>query len=338
VTSPREPDAPRGVAAVTGASGFVGVNLISRLCDEGWQVRAVARRPLPDLTTGRVELRRVDDIRDQPQLEDAFEGVDVVFHLAARISLFTEDPSVWDVNVNGPRAVGRAALAQGVRRLVHCSSVHAFDVRVARGPVDETCPRSISPTRPIYDRSKAAGEAALRTVIDEGLDAVIINPTGILGPVDAGPSRINRLLRLASRGHLPVVLAGGFDWVDVRDVALGLTAALDRGRTGENYLISGHRLSSLELSRMAARAGGHRGPRVAIPLGLLDPLAPLGNRIGRRLGSDIVTPASLGALRDFPAIDGTKAAAELGYAPRSIERTVAELVESFSTSTHRVPL
>ena len=329
---------PRGLAAVTGASGFVGLNLISHLCDEGWQVRAVARRPVSDLTTRPVELRLVDDIRDQPQLEDAFEGVDVVFHLAARISLFTEDPSVWDTNVNGPRAVGRAALAQGVRRLVHCSSVHAFDVQMAGGAVDETCPRSTSPARPIYDRSKAAGEAGLRTVIDEGLDAVIINPTGVIGPVDAGPSRINRLLRMASRGHLPAVLGGGFDWVDVRDVALGLTAALDRGRTGENYLISGHRLSSLELSRMAARAGGHRGPRFAIPLGLLEPVAPLGNRIGRRVGLDLVTPASLGALRDYPTIDGTKAATELGYAPRSVERTITELVESFSTSTQRVPV
>ena len=326
-----ETAAPRGVAAVTGASGFVGTNLVARLRDDGWTVRALVRRPPAGRPAEGIELRLVDDIRDQPQLEDAFDGADVVFHLAARISLFTEDRSIWDINVNGPRAVGRAALARGVRRLVHCSSIHAFDVSRAGGPVDERCPRSTSPERPIYDRSKAAGEASLRTVVDEGLDAVVVNPTGIIGPIDQGPSRVNRLLRLAARGRLPAVLAGGFDWVDVRDVALGLTLALDRGRTGENYLIHGHRRSSLELSRMAARAGGHRGPRMAIRLDTAARVAPLGDRIGRRLGSDVLTPASLGALRDDPEVDGTKAATELGYGPRPLEQTVADLVASFST-------
>ena len=326
------------MAAVTGASGFVGTNLLQRLHDDGWTVRAVVRRPPGGAAAALAEARLVDDIRDQPQLQDAFEGADVVFNLAARISLFTDDRDIWDINVNGPRAVGRAALACGVGRLVHCSSVHAFDVSLARGRVDERCPRSTSPERPIYDRSKAAGEAALRTVIDEGLDAVVVNPTGIIGPVDPGPSRANRLLRLAARGRLPFVLAGGFDWVDVRDVALAMIAALERGGTGENYLVPGHRMSSLELSRMAARAGGHRGPLAEVSLDVAARLAPLGNRVGRWLGSDILTPASVGALRDDPVVDGTKAASELGYSPRPLERTVTDLVASFSTSTQRVPV
>ncbi len=351
-----EPAAPRyagpgpGVAAVTGASGYLGSNLVALLRQRGWTVRGVVRRPSTpgfagrsgagigaEAGTGSLEVRLVDDIRDQPELEDAFEGVDVVFHLAARISLLTDDPAVWDTNVHGPRAVGRAALAQRVRRLVHCSSVHAFDVSEARGPVDETCPRSTAPSRPIYDRSKAAGEVALRTVVDEGLDAVIVNPTGIIGPVDTCPSRANRLLQLAARGRLPAVFAGGFDWVDVRDVAIGIAAAVDRGRTGENYLLAGHRRSSLELSRLAARAGGHRGPWFTIPVTVAERLAPLGNRVGRRVGSDLFTPASIGALRDDPIVDATKAAHELGYSPRPLERTVSDLVASWSTSTHRVP-
>ncbi len=341
VQTPRDP--VPGLAAVTGASGYLGSNLIALLLERGWAVRAVTRRPLPAFArgpaagAGRLELRPLDDIRDQPQLEDAFVGVDAVFHLAARISLFTEDPAVWDINVHGPRAVGRAALAQGVRRLVHCSSVHAFDVSQARGAVDESCPRSTAPGRPVYDRSKAAGEAALRTVVDEGLDAVVVNPTGIVGPVDVGPSRVNRLLLLAARGRLPVVLAGGFDWVDVRDVALGLTAALERGRTGENYLLGGHRRSSLELSRLAARAGGHRGPRFTVPTSLAARVAPMGNRIGRRVGSDLLTPASIGALLDDPVVDTSKAERELGYSPRPLERTVSDLVGSWSTRTQRVP-
>ena len=315
---------PDGRVLVTGASGFVGRNLLAHLLDQDCPVRTFGRRPV----TGP-EGRRVDhvigDVRDAEAVATAMAGVDVVFHLAARITLLSEDPEAWSINVDGPRVVAEAARAAGVRRFVHCSSVHAFDLGRCREHVDEDAPRS-GPGRPLYDRTKAAGEDAVRRSIAEGLDATIINPTGIIGPVDPELSRANWLLRTAARGHLVAATKGGFDFVDVRDVVAAAVAALDRGRTGQNYLVSGHRTTSLRLARMAAGMNGHLGPLFALPTSMARALAPLGERIGRRFGTDSFTPAAISAQVDDPHVDHSKATLELGYRPRPLEDTIRDLV------------
>src|SRR5699024_1857009 len=138
---------------------------------------------------------------------------DVVFHLAAIISILG-DPTgmVRRVNIEGPRNVARVALEMGVRRMVHTSSVHAFDL-AARGPsLDESGPRTTSETSPIYDRSKYAGEQEVRGVIADGLDAVIVNPTGVFGPRDFGGSRVSETIQQLRSGRIPVTVTGGFDF------------------------------------------------------------------------------------------------------------------------------
>lgn len=252
---------------VTGANGFVGVNLVRRLLVDGWRVRTIARRPVVGVDPTDIQHTRAD-IRDAAAVKACLVGADLVFHLAAKITLASVDAEAWDINTVGPATVATAALEAEVPRLIHCSSVHAFDLARSRPRLDEHSPRSTEPDRPLYDRSKAAGEAAVRRVVGEGLDATIVNPTGIIGPVDFGPSRINAIIHQAARGHLPVVVKGGFDWVDVRDVVEGLLAAADRGRRGENYLLPGHRATAMYLGRLAAGLNGHLGPMVALPAGL----------------------------------------------------------------------
>jgi dihydroflavonol-4-reductase len=124
-------------------------------------------------------------------------------------------------------------------------------------------------------------------------------------------------------------VGGGFDFVDVRDVVLGIVAAARHGRTGESYLLGGHRETALELARRAARTTGHRGPRWAIPLRLVAPIAPLGERVGRIFGSDVFTKASVSTLAENPIVDVSKAARELAYVPRSLDDTIEDLVRSF---------
>jgi len=317
-----------GTAVVTGACGFVGVNLVRRLLGEGWHVRTIDRRPVLGVDPADVD-HTLADVRDEEVVESCMAGADLVFHLAAKITLASVDSEAWDINTVGPATVASAALKAGVPRMVHCSSVHAFDLVRSRPRVDEHSPRSIEQDRPVYDRSKAAGEAAVRRVVGEGLDATIVNPTGVIGPVDFGPSRINAIIDKAARGHLPVAVRGGFDWVDVRDVVEGLMAAGSRGRRGESYLLRGHQATLVHLGRLAAGLNGHLGPVVALPAGMARWLAPTGERIGRRLHSDAFTPASIGALLDNPVVNGAKAVTELGHHPRLLEDSVRDTVRWF---------
>jgi len=315
---------------VTGGSGYVGTNLVRALRDAGRRVRVVDLRPPADSDDPNVSWVRAD-VRDAAAMRDAVDGADGVFHLAAVISLVGgQRGRVASVNVDGVRAVGDAARAAGVR-MVHCSSVHAFDLSAGGGrPIDETHPATTDPRLPVYDRSKAAGQAAVLALVETGLDAVVVNPTGILGPRDDGPSRIGAGILALWRRRLPAVVDGGFDWVDVRDVVAGLLAAFERGRTGESYLLPGHRESAPDLIRLAAEVGGVSMPR-ALPLGLLRPVAPLATLLGRVHDAPLLpTRDALHALVTFPHIDGTKAARDLDHHSRPLAETLRDLHHSYA--------
>lgn len=265
-------------------------------------------------------------------MKDALAEADCVLHLAAKISIAGDpDGSVRRVNVDGVRVAAEAALAAGVRRFVHCSSLHAYDVGAIDGPIRESGLRATDVRLPAYDRSKSEGEEELRRVIDRGLDAVILNPSGMLGPVDPEPSRMGRVLLAMFTGRMPVTVSGAFDWVDVRDVAAALIAATDRGRTGENYLIGGHRASVADLGRLAAEVGGRRPARLAAPLGVVQLAARAAVRVAgsRHAGRLLLTPESLHALETDPVVDCSKALAELGHRRRPLAETVSDLHRSF---------
>ncbi|HEV8625656.1 MAG TPA: NAD-dependent epimerase/dehydratase family protein [Acidimicrobiia bacterium] len=316
---------------VTGASGHLGANVVRALVAADEPVRAVDIRPGSALTGIAAEFVR-GDVLDRSTLKDALAGAEFVLHLAAKISIAGDpDGSVRRVNVDGVRHVAEAALEAGVRRVVHCSSLHAYDVGAIAGPVRENGLRATDPALPAYDRSKAAGEDELRRVVDRGLDAVIVNPSGMFGPVDPEPSRMGRMLLAMFKGRMPVSVTGAFDFVDVRDVAAALLAAAEQGRTGENYLVGGHRASVTELGHLAAQVTGRRPPRLVVPLAPVRLAAEAAVRLAgpRRAGRLLLTPEALHALANDPVVDYSKAVAELGYRPRPLADTVADLHASF---------
>ena len=316
---------------VTGASGHLGANVVRALVAAGEPVRAVDIRPPAALAGSAAEFVH-GDVLDPTTLKSAFDGAEFVLHLAAKISIAGDpDGSVRRVNVDGVRNVAEAALEAGVRRVVHCSSLHAYDVGAITGPVRETGPRATDPRLPAYDRSKAAGEDELRKVTNRGLDAVIVNPSGMFGPIDPEPSRMGRVLLAMFKGRMPISVTGAFDWVDVRDVAAALQAAAEHGRSGENYLVGGHRASMTELGRLAAQVTGRRPSRLVAPLAPVQFVAEAAVRLAgpRRAGRLLLTPESLHALATDPVVDYSKAVAELGYRPRPLADTVADLHASF---------
>jgi dihydroflavonol-4-reductase len=316
--------------AITGAAGFLGTNLVRLLAGDGHEVVAIDRVPVAEpRTSGRVRWLAAD-VLDPQAMERALDDVEVVFHLVAVISLKQEDPVAWRVNTEGVRTVARAALRVGVRRMVNCGSLASFHYE-KHGTVTEESPRATDPRLPVYHRSKYAGEVALAEVVGAGLDAVTCNPTGIFGPADHPThlSRMNASLLDAARGRAPVAVAGAFDMVDVRDVAHGFVLAAEKGRTGHNYLLPGQHGRLDEVTALAARLAGRRGPLVSLPVGLLEAVQPFVDPIAQRFGSDQFAAAALENLTMSPRVDGSKAAAELGYVPRPTEQTVRDLVGFF---------
>jgi dihydroflavonol-4-reductase len=163
-------------------------------------------------------------------------------------------------------------------------------------------------------------------VIAEGLDAVILHPTGVIGPFDFEPSRMGRFfLKLYDRS-LPGLVDGRFDFVDVRDVAEGLIGAAERGRSGESYLLSGHQRSVRELAETAQIVTGKRPPQATAPMWLARLGTPLMRAVAAVTRTEpLYTTESLAALRANSHIDHTKAARDLGYVPRSTLETVRDL-------------
>lgn len=313
--------------AVTGAAGYLGMNLARRLVADGHEVVAVDRvRADVGAEVSWVEA----DVLDESAMVRALDGAEQVFHLVAVISLKQEDPFAWRVNTEGVGTVARAALTVGARRLVNCGSLASFHYR-RHGTVDETSPRAVDPSLPVYHRSKYAGEVELLKVVDRGLDALTCNPTGIFGPVDHPDrlSRMNAAMHDAARGRAPVAVAGSFDMVDVRDVAHGFVLAAEKGRTGHNYLLGGHRFRLDEANRLAACHAGRRGPLITLPVRVLEVMRPFVDPIAQRFGSDALAAAALENLTMSPHVDRSKAAAELGYAPRPTEESVRDLVDFF---------
>lgn len=318
---------------VTGASGHLGANLVRTLLDRGERVRVLVHRSsaaLADLED-RLEIAE-GSVCEPASLGPALSQADRVYHLAGVISIDGDpDGRVHRVNVEGTRNVARACLEQRVNRLVHVSSVHAFDMDPRDEILDETRRQvADSPRHSAYDRSKALGERAVREAVLAGLDAVIVNPTGIMGPVDHGPSRLGQLLRDLATGKLPALLDGGFDFVDVRDVVDGTLAAAERGRSGENYILGNTWASLRELAELVASVGGGRPPILITPVWAARigvPFARLAARLSR--SEPLFTRESLEVLVSNRSISSRKSRTELGYSPRPLATTVADTLAWF---------
>lgn len=319
--------------AVTGAAGYLGINVVDALLAEGHDVVGIDRAPgtVPAGTHGSGTLSwTTADILDEESVTRALDGVEVVHHLVAVISLRQEDPVAERVNTHGVGVVARAAHRVGVRRMVNCGSLASFHY-TRGGSVDEDTPRAVDARLPVYHRSKYAGEVELLKVVDAGLDALTCNPTGVYGPLDhpLRPSRINSGLLQAARGKLRASVPGEFDMVDARDVAQGFLLAAEKGRTGHNYLLGGHRQDFFDAQVLAAQAAGAQPPRVRIPLRVLERMAPFVDPVARRFGSDSFAPSALENMSMAPYVDHSKAATELGYQPRPAAETVRDLVDFF---------
>jgi dihydroflavonol-4-reductase len=296
---------------VTGAAGHIGANLVRSLLAQGRPTRALVHRDRKPLQGLDVEVIK-GDILDPQSLTRAFKNAEVVYHLAAHISILKDEwPLLESVNVTGTRNVVAACLRCGVRRLVHFSTIHTM-------------------TQAPYDRSKAAADREVRRGIEKGLDAIIISPTAVTGPHDYKPSHFGEALLRLANGRLPALVSGGFDWVDVRDVVRGAMRAEERAPAGANYVLSGHWASLGEVARLVEQISGTPAPRFVCPMWLARIGAPFLTAFDRLAGRrPLYTGVSLQTLRGNRNISHQKATRELGYHPRPLRETLVDTLSWF---------
>jgi len=316
---------------VTGASGHVGGNLVRSLLDLGRPVRAMLHKDRRALDGLNVEIVRCD-IRDPESLTRAIKGAEVVFHAAGYISLLMDDwPLLKEINILGTRNVVEACLTCGVRRLIHFSSIHALCQEPLNSPVDETRPYAESRSAPPYDRSKAAGEKEVLKGIQKGLNAVIINPTGIIGPFDFRPSHSGQVILSLAGGSLPALVRGGFDWVDVRDIIQGALRAEEKAPMGARYILSGHWASAKDIAIEVERFTGIRSPWFVTPIWLARMGAPFITAVSCWMKKrPLYTVVSLKALKSNRVISHARATKDLDYHPRPFQDTIRDTVNWFA--------
>jgi dihydroflavonol-4-reductase len=314
---------------VTGATGHLGNVLVRELVSRGEKVRAMFlpgedRTPLKDMPVEIME----GNILDPESLKPIFAGVKHVYHLAGVISIMPGQNEIMRrVNVTGTENVIRAVREAGVQRLIYTSSIHAL----ARPPhgvtIDETL--KFDPLNPAgeYDRTKAEASIKVLEAVADGLDAVLVCPTGVIGPYDYRGSEMGNLITGWMHQKMQFIIEGMFDFVDVRDIARGQILAGENGRKGETYILSGERIALETMLEIVQNCVGIRAPRIKIPIDLAKFAAaftPLYYRLTRT--TPRFTPYSIETVLSNCCISHEKAQSELGYSPRSLKETLTDTV------------
>lgn len=323
---------------VTGATGHLGNVLVRELLSRGESVQAIIP-PFEDTTSLEgLEVEKVEgDVLNVDSLIPAFKKADVVYHLAGIIFPSPRRMEVqYQVNVIGTRNVLEASLRSGVGRLVHVSSIEAI-VTPPHGTVfDETGP--FDPARVVggYGKTKSQASLEVLSAVERGLDAVIVCPTGAIGPYDFKPSKTGQYLTDAAKKKLKgrlYVKGGAYDFVDVRDIAIGQILACEKGRTGEAYILSGERISMADLASLVQEAAELYMRCFGMPQRLYWVMANIAH-IYYTI-KDIPPTLTLDGLRILTSnsfISHEKAHRELSYSPRPLRETIADTIKWFRES------
>jgi len=320
---------------VTGATGFVGANVVRHLLARGDVVRCTVRDTSPGLCLAGLDVERVRvSLSDGGALDRALDGIEGIYHVAG-----TWDPGpegrtkMHAVHVQATNSLCEAALKAGARRLVLCSSsvTVGFGPRSAPGhegtaidDLDKVYGRDV-PLRWYHD-TKVEAESLVRSFIPRGLETVIVNPDYVVGAWDLKPTSGGLIVAMAKR-RVPFYPPGGKCFVDADDCAAGHLAAMDQGVPGERYLLGNHNLSYQEFMTVVASQVGRRPPRIRVPLKALSAAGALGARL-RRIAPGL-DPQVLQAMGAERYRDGSKARQDLGLPVTSIEESVSKALRWF---------
>ena len=323
-------------ALVTGASGFVGSALARALAAKGFSLRlAVRATSKRDNLEGVKAQIVVADMRDRAALTRAMQGARYVFHVAADYRLWARDPSeIVRNNLEGTRAVMQAALDAGVERVVYTSSVATLKPHDDGTPADETSRHTEESAIGAYKKSKLLAERLVeRLVAEDGLPAIIVNPSTPIGPRDIKPTPTGRIIMEAALGRIPAFVDTGLNLVHVDDVASGHLLALERGRIGESYILGGQDVAFRDMVGAIAELEGRAAPRIGLPRAPLFPLAYAAEALARLTGKEpFITVDALKMAKYRMFFTSAKAERELGYSARPYRQALVDALAWFRMS------
>jgi len=318
---------------VTGATGFIGGEVARQLRARGDEVRCLVRSPEKGTKLGALGCEPISgDLSDETALRTGLEGCDSVVHAAAMYEVgipAKQRPAMYEANVHGTERLLRAAQQAQVGKIVFVSTVGAFG-NTHRKVVDETYEHPGKEFTSYYEETKLESHRiAKRMMVEEDLPCVIVQPGGVYGPGDT--SQVADLLEQFFAGRLPLLPFPelGICLTHVEDVAGGILLALDKGKTGETYVLSGPVTTMREAIETVANLTGRKAPKHALPTPLLKAMTPIGPLVGKLMGE----PPNLREM--ISSADGVtfwatheKASRELGYAPRGMEEGLRQTLEA----------
>lgn len=312
---------------VTGATGFIGSHVTRMLLEDGHDVRAFVQPGAPTTNIDALDVERVEgDLRDPDALKRSLKGCRELYHLAAIYQLWLPRPALmYEVNVEGTRALMNAALAsKTLEKVVHTSSIAAVGKRPGDEPADETTSFDVWDRANDYILSKYISELEVLDFVRKGLPAVIVNPAFPFGRGDIAPTPTGEIIINTIKRVIPGYMHGGFNAVDVEDVARGHLLAAEKGRIGERYILGGENVTYRAFAKLVSEIAGVWIPDVKLPTGAIRATVSASERIAKLTGrKPLATLKSFEYASQYVYFDCTKVRKELGL-PQTPLRTAIE--------------
>ena len=325
-------------AFITGATGFLGTHVARVLAEQGAGLRLLVR-PTSNLKNleGLHAETAMGDLRDAASLEKAMSGCEVVFHVAADYRLWVQDPAeMYRSNVEGTRAILEGARKNGVRCVVYTSSVATIGFTSNGHPADEDSPVALADMIGHYKRSKFMAEQVALEAGRAGMRVVTVNPTTPVGEQDIKPTPTGRIVVDFLKGKFPAYVETGLNLVDVRECALGHVEALEKGKSGERYILGGENLTLKQILDKLGAISGLPSPKVKLPYfvayaaGLVD--QTVSGRLLHREPRATVETVRMGRKKMWAS--SGKAERELGWKILPADNALRRAVEWFRANAY----
>ncbi len=323
---------------VTGAAGFIGSHVTRLLVEQGRSVKALIKKGERTQNIANLPVEIIEgDILDAGLMESALQGCDTLYHLAAIYAVWhPNEKIIYDVNVRGSEIVLEAARKVGIKKVVYTSSIAGIGLGSKEHPADEGTKWNYGWMANAYIKSKYQGQLVALRYARQGLPVTIVNPAFPFGDQDIAPTPTGQIILDVVNGKVPAYIDGGFNMIDVRDVAAGHLLAEKKGRVGETYILGNRNVTLLELYQMIGKISGVKVPSIRIPSSVVLATALLAEQISNRITHrpPIATFKSVLVSTRYMYYDPSKAVRELGLNVTPVEAALERAIDWFRANGH----